>query len=175
MQLYVKEGGKIFEDRKEISKLPFRILPIQLLELLSNLLIDFKIKLPELFESKYKRSGKDKVLKEWLGKTLLNKSLTEVLIISYETSKRMPFLFTSNCDKENLNSDNFLEICSGCEMYDAAMATSAAPTFFKSSSLRFRNSKQAYTLIDGGVIANNPTPTAIVEAIKSYKIKMKPK
>jgi len=171
VELYTKEGEKIFEERKKISYLPFSSSPIQLLESLFKTL-NFNIKLPELFESKYIRSGKDKVLKEWLGKTLLNKALTEALIISYETNKRVPFLFTSNCAKENLNSDYFLEICSDCKMHDAAMATSAAPTFFKSHVLRFRNSKKTYTLIDGGVIANNPTPIAIVEAMKSYKIEM---
>ncbi|MBH8572393.1 patatin-like phospholipase family protein [Nostocaceae cyanobacterium CENA369] len=172
VKLYTEKGGEIFEERKEISYFPFNSLPIQLLESLFKSL-HFHIKFLELFESKYKRSGKDKVLKDRLGETLLNKALTEVLIISYEGEKRVPFLFTSNCAKENLNSDYFLEICSGCEMYDAAMATSAAPTFFKSHPLQLRNSKKKYTLIDGGVIANNPTPTAIVEAMKSYDIERK--
>jgi patatin-like phospholipase/acyl hydrolase len=174
VELYTKEGEKIFEERKEIPNLPFSNLPIQLLEPLFNFL-NFNIKPPELFNSKYKRSGKSEVIKTWLGeKTPLDQALTEVIITSYETSKRMPLLFTSNCAKENLNSDNFLEICSDYKMYDAAMATSAAPTFFKSHFLKLRNSKnQGYALIDGGVIANNPTSIAIVEAMKSYEIKMK--
>jgi patatin-like phospholipase/acyl hydrolase len=172
VELYMEEGGKIFEDeRKNVSYLPLSILPSQLLEPLLKSLY-FNINLPELFESKYRRSGQDKVLIKWFGDTLLNKALTEVIIISYETKKRVPFLFTSNCAQENLKSEYFLEICSGCRMYDAAMATSAAPTFFKSYPLQFRNDRNVYSLIDGGVIANNPTPTAIVEAMKSYKKEM---
>jgi patatin-like phospholipase/acyl hydrolase len=60
-------------------------------------------------------------------------------------------------------------------MFDAAMATSAAPTFFKAYPLKFMSQKRGgeYVLIDGGIIANNPTSIAIVEVMKSYKIQKK--
>ncbi|MEC4819387.1 MAG: patatin-like phospholipase family protein, partial [Scytonema sp. PMC 1069.18] len=121
------------------------------------------------------RKEKVQVIKKWLGdNTPISQALTEVLITSYATNIRMPFLFTSNSDKENLTSRSFREVCSGCTMYDAAMATSAAPTFFKAYPKKFmdRNRGGEYILIDGGVIANNPTSIAIVEAMKSYEIKM---
>ena len=172
MNLYKNKGREIFKERKDIPNLPFSRLPIQLLNPLFKA-VNSNIKLPELFGSKYHRDGKGKIFKDLLGETLLDQALVEVVITSYETDKRMPLLFTNNSDKQKSDSDNFLEICEGCRMYDAAMATSAAPTFFKSHLLKFRNKREQYTLIDGGVISNNPTTIAIVEAIKSYKIKMK--
>jgi uncharacterized protein len=61
----------------------------------------------------------------------------------------------------------------GYRMKNAAMATSAAPTYFKAYYLPAPNNKAgSYTLIDGGIIANNPTSIAIVEAMESYKMKM---
>lgn len=170
VELYTKEGQRIFKKNDE-KKIPG--LTLRALKFLFDL---FKIQInpEELFSSKYTRREKREVIKEWLGyDTPISQALTEVLITSYATNIRMPFLFTSNSDKENFTSKNFREVCSGCTMYDAAMATSAAPTFFKAYYKKFLDRNRGeYILIDGGVIANNPTSIAIVEAMKSYKIKM---
>lgn len=170
VNLYTNEGRRIFKKNEEKNK----NYQLKSLKILFNL---FKIKInpEELFSSKYTREEKIQVIKKLLGEnTPISEALTEVVITSYATNIRMPFLFTSNSDKENLTSKNFNQVCSGCTMYDAAMATSAAPTFFKAYSKQFmdRNKGGEYTLIDGGVIANNPTSIAIVEAMKSYETKM---
>jgi patatin-like phospholipase/acyl hydrolase len=167
VELYEKEGTKIFK-KNESQKIPYW--QLQALRLIFN---KFKIQVnpEELFSSKYTREEKIQVIEKWLGKkTPISEALTEVLITSYATNIRMPFLFTSNPNQENLTSKNFRQVCSGCTMYDAAMATSAAPTFFKAYSKKFmdRNKGGEYILVDGGVIANNPTSIAIVEAMKSY-------
>ena len=57
-------------------------------------------------------------------------------------------------------------------MRHAAMATSAAPTYFKPYPIDTPNYPEAMCmLVDGGVFANNPTSIAIIEAMKSYKIR----
>ncbi|MGH8002739.1 MAG: patatin-like phospholipase family protein [Brasilonema sp.] len=177
VKLYTDERNKIFKKRK-IFDLPFdkwpfnNLLLFRLLESLRTSL-DLQISPEELIRSKYTRDEKEKVIKSRLGKTPLNKALTEVIITSYAINKRIPLLFTSNPDKEELKSNNFHRICSGYTMYNAAMATSAAPTFFKPYSPEYISSeREKYLFIDGGVIANNPTYIAIIEAMKSYEIKI---
>jgi len=58
-------------------------------------------------------------------------------------------------------------------MVQAAMATSAAPTFFPPYKLEtvHRTSEGYYALIDGGIFANNPSSLAMMEAMISYKRK----
>jgi uncharacterized protein len=48
-----------------------------------------------------------------------------------------------------------------------ARATSAAPTYFPPAKI-VNKAGQAFTMIDGGVFANNPTICAIVEAYRLY-------
>jgi predicted acylesterase/phospholipase RssA len=48
-----------------------------------------------------------------------------------------------------------------------ARATSAAPTYFPPASI-VNKAGQVFTMIDGGVFANNPTMCAIVEAYRLY-------
>ena len=165
-------------DKIEIPNLPImfnkwplnNILLFRALGFLNS--VKFPISPGELFLSKYTRKEKEEVLKDLLGETSLDQALKEVIITSYATDKRMPLLFTSNYAKEELKSDKYRKICSGCKMYDAALATSAAPTFFRPYPLDFLDTNRGnYLLIDGGVIANNPTSIAIIEAMKSYELK----
>lgn len=56
-------------------------------------------------------------------------------------------------------------------MVEAAMATSAAPTFFPPYKLEtvHRTPEGYYALIDGGIFANNPSSLAMAEAMIAYK------
>lgn len=53
------------------------------------------------------------------------------------------------------------------KLSDIARATSAAPTYFAPAAIH-NKAGQAFTMIDGGVFANNPTACAIVEAYHLY-------
>jgi hypothetical protein len=53
------------------------------------------------------------------------------------------------------------------KLADIAGATSAAPTYFAPAAIH-NKAGQAFTMIDGGVFANNPTICAIVEAYHLY-------
>ena len=60
--------------------------------------------------------------------------------------------------------------------YMAAMATSAAPTYFDPYSTEYVDmnglTKSFANKVDGGVMANNPTILAVIEAIKAFKVNM---
>jgi uncharacterized protein len=53
------------------------------------------------------------------------------------------------------------------KLADIARATSAAPTYFPPVSIQNKTG-QSFTMIDGGVFANNPTVCAMVEAYHLY-------
>jgi uncharacterized protein len=195
-ELYDEERHKIFKKKKFLN-LPLSLNDLSPDRLLNNLpqdsllnsllnrlrnnsplfeLLDFlrSLNLPSLQElrsPRYTRKEKIEVIKKWLGeKTFINEALTEVIITSYAIDERKPFLFTSEAWKEKKSeSKNFSRICSGYKMYHAAMATSAAPTFFKPYEPDFISQDMPKNLfVDGGVIANNPTSIAIVEARTTY-------
>lgn len=61
--------------------------------------------------------------------------------------------------------------------YQAALATSAAPTYFDPFSSNYTDlnglEKPFQNKVDGGVFANNPTLGAIIEAQKAFNLKLK--
>ncbi|PYG89811.1 patatin-like phospholipase [Ruminiclostridium sufflavum DSM 19573] len=113
-----------------------------------------------LLDEKYCSAGIETVLREYLGSSKLSDCLTHVLIPSYELGLRKPFFFKSwnakNPDKRNY--DFF--------MWQVARATSAAPTYFEPFKLKtdIRDKVNYYSLIDGGVFANNPAMCAFADA-----------
>jgi len=60
--------------------------------------------------------------------------------------------------------------------YQAAMATSAAPTYFAPYTSDYEDlngTKKGFAnKVDGGVMANNPTLVALLEALKAFKVEM---
>lgn len=173
VNLYKEEGKIIFQRRqeekqdlfKEMKKAGFNVALSKIAPNITN---------PEdLFNPKYTRKGKQDVIKKFFGGTFMEKALTEVVITSYSTSLRLPFLFTSYLRKEQESKQgNFRIVCEGYRMEQAAMATSAAPTYFRPYVIPALNrSDSDYTLVDGGVIANNPTSIAIIEVMNSYRMR----
>jgi patatin-like phospholipase/acyl hydrolase len=129
-------------------------------------------KLDELIQAKYSQEGRNRVLKQYLGDTPIVRALTEVFIASYEIEKRIPVFFTSNPLAEGKAERLYHKICNGIDMTEAAMATSAAPTFFPPYKLEqnhLMGGTNYYALVDGGVFANNPTSLAMMEAMLSYR------
>ncbi len=60
--------------------------------------------------------------------------------------------------------------------YQAAMATSAAPSYFDPYSSEYTDlngTKKNFTnKVDGGMMANNPTLVAVLEALKAFKVEL---
>ncbi|MEG4213145.1 patatin-like phospholipase family protein [Microcoleus sp. S13_B4] len=127
----------------------------------------------DLLQPRHNPKGKQEVLKDLLGEAKVEDALREIFIPSYDIELRAPIFFTSNRDAEEIESIHSRKVCSGFKMFEAAMATSAAPTFFPPYQLETGHTTDEgyYALVDGGVFANNPSLLAMMEAMISYKNK----
>jgi hypothetical protein len=114
--------------------------------------------LRQFLRPKYSPRGLEGVLKEFFGDTELASAKTPLLIASYDIDHQMPFFFKSQRIPENPAYNWMLR--------DVSRATSAAPTFFP--PVQLKNGYEAYTLVDGGVCANNPAVAAYAEARRVY-------
>jgi len=105
---------------------------------------------------KFEAKGKTKALKDNLGDAKIGDvpNGKHVLAVTFAIEKRKPMVIKST-------KQNYLNLCS----YQVADASSAAPTYFPTRELEIPpNSDEEFWLIDGGVVANNPTMCAISEA-----------
>jgi patatin-like phospholipase/acyl hydrolase len=109
-----------------------------------------------LTEEKYCAAGIDAVLADYFGDSRLADATTDVLVTSYEIEHSFPFFFKSANASERPDYDFPARL--------VARATSAAPTYFEPMKLPAGTNTDYYTLIDGGVFANNPAACALVEA-----------
>ena len=127
----------------------------------------------DVAQPKHNPQGRLEVLKELLGEPKVEEALREIFIPSYDIELRVPIFFTSNRDAEEIESIHSRKVCSGFKMWEAAMATSAAPTFFPPYQLEttHHTDEGYYALVDGGIFANNPASLAMMEAMISYKKK----
>jgi uncharacterized protein len=129
----------------------------------------------DLLQPRFDPKSKQEVLTNLLGEAHVEHALKEILITSYDIELRTPVFFSSNHKMEETESLDSRKICRGFTMVQAAMATSAAPTFFPPHKIEtvHRTSEGYYALVDGGVFANNPTLIAMMESMVSYRIKIK--
>lgn len=118
--------------------------------------------LGNIAEKKYPSYGFDEVLEAYFGDTMLSQALTNVVVPSYEIERRHPFFFKSYYarDKKKDGYDFPMKL--------VAKATSAAPTYFEPAKLDIPGKSDYYALVDGGIVANNPSMCALVEAIQLF-------
>lgn len=109
-----------------------------------------------LFNEGYRHDGLEGLLNKYFGDARLKDALKPLVVVSYDLEGRKPFYFKSRLAKENPNEEDFL-------LREVTRATSAAPTYFEPKKLR-NGQGQHYTLVDGGVCANNPSIVAYGEA-----------
>jgi uncharacterized protein len=111
----------------------------------------------QLFEPKYSEEGRRKVLSERFQEARLKETLTEVLITSYDIEGRRPVFFRTALALEKPETHDFA-------MRDVALATSAAPTYFRPVRLPSGEPGRGdMVLVDGGVFANNPSMVGFVD------------
>jgi patatin-like phospholipase/acyl hydrolase len=110
-----------------------------------------------LLDEKYPATGLEKTLQEYLGDLKLSDLVKPCLIPAYDTKNRAAYFFTQP-DARQYTSRNFF-------VRDVARATAAAPTYFECAEI-VSDTQVTYTLIDGGVFANNPALCAYAEARK---------
>ena len=102
---------------------------------------------------KYDGKGLEKVLKKVFGATTLGQLKVPTLVTSYDTVSRKPVVFKS-----------FKPEHKDLLVWEVCRASAAAPTYFPAHGMTVEGRKCA--LVDGGVVANNPTACAIAEAMR---------
>jgi patatin-like phospholipase/acyl hydrolase len=110
---------------------------------------------------KYDGQGLEQVLQKLFRKknknVLFGELITKpVLVFTYDTLNRQSIVF-KNTKREHVK----------IPVYQICKASSSAPTYFPAHVMRI--GKARVPLIDGGVVANNPTACAIAEAIRINK------
>ena len=106
-----------------------------------------------LIMHKYDAESLRRVLKEVLGDRRIGDAKTRLLIPAWNPVARSVYIYKTAHHPRLCNDYKCLAV-------DAAMATAAAPTYF-----RHHVTQHAVGLTDGGTWANNPTALAVVEAI----------
>lgn len=109
-----------------------------------------------LFNEKISQKSLQKQLQEVFGDLELKEFTKPCLITSYDICERRAKLFASHQAHDPL--ENFF-------VRDVCRATSAAPTYFEPAQITSEYG-QVFTLVDGGVYANNPALCAYAEARK---------
>lgn len=102
---------------------------------------------------RYDGRGLEKVLADVFGDARLGDCTVKTLVTSYDVINRKPVIFKS-----------FKPEHADLRVRDVCRATTAAPTYFPAHPLRVEGRDCA--LIDGGIVANNPTACAIAEALR---------
>jgi len=102
---------------------------------------------------KYDGVGKHDVLHKYFRDMLLKDSPKPVAVTAYDVEKRQPRLLTSYSN-------------SNITALKAGTATSAAPIYYPTENI-----EDGSWLIDGGVVANNPSLIGYVEASKLFRTK----
>lgn len=102
---------------------------------------------------RYDGKGLEKVLKKVFGAATLGQAKKPLLVTSYDTISRTPVVFKS-----------FKAEHADLPMWEVCRASSAAPTYFPAHPMTVEGHRRA--MIDGGVVANNPTACAIAEALR---------
>jgi patatin-like phospholipase/acyl hydrolase len=111
-----------------------------------------------ILHEKYSADNIYHLLGEYLGETTLAQLIRPCLMTAYEMAERRAMFFTS-VDAAKGDMDNFYA-------KDVARSTSAAPTYFEPSHIQSFDGK-TWSLLDGGVFANNPALCAYAEARKT--------
>ncbi len=108
---------------------------------------------------KYEGKDKTELLQEKFKEARINNvpDGKHVLAITYAIEKRRPMIIKSS-----------KQVYQSVYSYQVADASSAAPTYFPTKELEVPPEQDESWLIDGGVIANNPTMCAIAEARRCW-------
>ena len=114
-------------------------------------------RLRQPFVAKYGPERLETAVRRVYGETVLGESRIPLVIPSYNLGENDVYLFKTP-HHERLRRDHKVP------MWQVAMATTAAPTFFPA----FRLSDDHVRLVDGGVWANNPAMVGVTEAVSMF-------
>lgn len=113
--------------------------------------------------SKYNEKNLEKFLKKHLGNTKIGDTLSNVVIPTFDLVNFDTEFFTTRQGQKDESRNFYLR--------DLARATSAAPTYFPPFRLKEKKGDKIieYTLVDGGVVINNPAISAYIEGINLFE------
>lgn len=111
----------------------------------------------QYLQYQYERDALQKVLIDRLGDKLFGDSIVRLCIPAFEGKHSEVFVFKTP-HHSDYRFDRFER------MVTVGLATSAAPTYFRPLE------HGSYTLVDGGVWANNPAMLAVIEALICFDI-----
>lgn len=149
---YEKEGTKIFPKSYE-------------LKILGKSIIDIGWWKQTAFYGKFTDIPLKKALTDIFGEKTIGDCKNLLCIPSYSITESKPIVFKYDHKEGRLIRDNKIKVV------DIALATSAAPTFFPLAEIGDLHKEQ---FIDGGVWANNPTLTGLLEALDYFVGDKKP-
>jgi predicted acylesterase/phospholipase RssA len=109
----------------------------------------------QLFTHKYDDLSFNQLLFDIFGERKIGQALTPTMVVTYDYGNDRPYILSNYGTPEVL-------------LRTAARATSAAPTYFSPTTIHDPVSNQAISLLDGGVVANNPVLYAYKEAKRLY-------
>ncbi|XP_026460476.1 patatin-like protein 5 isoform X2 [Papaver somniferum] len=104
------------------------------------------------YDGKYLHS----LLKQFLGDTKMQQTLSSIVIPAFDIKLLQPVIFSTGEAKRDVTKDALLA--------DVCIGTSAAPTYFPAHYFETQDSRgniRSFNLVDGGVAANNPTLLAM--------------
>lgn len=102
---------------------------------------------------RYSPKGIERVLKRVFGERTLSSATPRTMAIAYDTVTRHPLFFKS-----------FKAEHADIPLWEVCRAATAAPSYFPAHLATVERRRRA--LIDGGVVANNPTACALAEAVR---------
>ncbi|CAI9758790.1 unnamed protein product [Fraxinus pennsylvanica] len=138
---YLEHGPKIFPERSRNN----------FLSTIKNIFGGPK------YDGKYLKS----LIQGLLGNLTLSKTLTNVVIPSFDIKLLQPIIFTTKEAKASVSKN--------AQLSDVCLGTSAAPTFLPPHYFETTDAQgkiKTHDLVDGGVAANNPTLMAITHISK---------
>jgi uncharacterized protein len=112
-----------------------------------------------LTDEKYSNAELLEALDDYFGDTKLSELIKPCLLTSYDIRNRKTVFFNQMDALKNKFDDFFVR--------DLAYSTAAAPTYFECAHIKSLTNIP-YTLIDGGVFANNPTLCAYSEVRNKF-------
>ncbi|XP_009590385.1 patatin-like protein 2 [Nicotiana tabacum] len=126
-----------------------------------GLLGSIKKMLKSLVRPKYNGKYLHKVIQEKLGQTRLCKTLTNIIVPTFDIKNLQPIVFSTFEAKEDPLMD--------ARLSDICISTSAAPTYLPAHYFKNQDKDghvQEFNLVDGGVAANNPVLVATSQVTK---------
>lgn len=107
---------------------------------------------------KYTANNMKTVFAEYFGDTKISELLKPCLITAYNIELRKAHFFRQHIARQKGSVKDFY-------VKDACLATSAAPSYFPPAEI-YSLSQTRYPLIDGGIVANDPILTAMIETAR---------